>query len=175
MDLSDRIRTLLKEEYDSSTYEAMAKKRGLSYAHIRGIILGEKDPLHMQLDMLFRLFPHARIELEPGAGSVTGTATAGSGTAIVGHHIQTGGNGARDLDAVLDGVMRSDLDPAAKVAVYQIIRQVREQSAPERAPASDPAGPARTCPKCGGSFWVPPNCGKSVTCPHCSRRVKIKS
>ena len=80
----------------------------------------------MQLGMLFRLFPHARIELEPGAGSVSGTATAGSGTAIVGHHIQTG---TRDLDSVLDRVMASELDPAAKVTVYQIIRQVREARA----------------------------------------------
>ena len=85
--LGDKVRTALQSEYQSGgTYQSIAKAHGISFSYVRGIILGVNPPGGLTLDIVERMFPAARLELDPGS-AVPG-ASVGSMSLVGNHSIQ---------------------------------------------------------------------------------------
>lgn len=86
MEIYKEILDLLKNEYSAgATYQEMAGKKKVSYSYLRGLMNGVNPPEKLSLEVLFKLFPRAQINLNAGE-TINGNATTGNGPAIVGHH-----------------------------------------------------------------------------------------
>lgn len=123
MKLYEDILKSLKQEYDSgATYQEMAKRKGLSYYHLRSFITGKRPVNKLSLEMLFKLYPDAVVYLF--GDRISGAAASKNGIAVgdnIGGRISSG---ADYLSAVISAVMSSDLDDAAKVKVCKIITSI---------------------------------------------------
>lgn len=115
MDIEKEIIERLRTEYNSgATYQQMSKTHNVSVQHIRALMVGSRSVNCMTLDTLRKLFPRVKIILDPGPGDDTHSAPADTGAPMLG--------------TVIEAVMSAaDLDPAAKVRLYEIIRQVQRR------------------------------------------------
>ena len=85
--LADGIKSRLILEYKGgATYQQIANAHNASYSYVRGIILGTYPPGRLSLDIVERMFPGARLELDPGS-AVPG-ASVGSMSLVGNHSIQ---------------------------------------------------------------------------------------
>lgn len=69
MSLAELIRNALRERNKTATYAQIEAATGVSATYVHNIVSGKRDPNGITLHVLLRLFPHARIELEPGVAS----------------------------------------------------------------------------------------------------------
>ena len=64
MHIYDEILERLRNEYEKgATYKEIAKEKNISYSYLRGIINGVNPPEKLSLELLFKIFPHATINL----------------------------------------------------------------------------------------------------------------
>ena len=57
---------------NGATYQEMACRKKISYSYLRGLMTGTNPPEKLSLDVLFKLFPKATINLHGGASGSNG-------------------------------------------------------------------------------------------------------
>ena len=69
MGLSEEIVAAIRERYMAgATYAELSEQTGVSASYIRHILNGKRDPMKLSIDIIFRLFPTARIMLSEDTG-----------------------------------------------------------------------------------------------------------
>lgn len=135
MGIKEQILALLKKEYqDGATYQEMSTRHNVSTQHVHDLTVGKNKVGKMSLDTLMRMFPRARIDLEPSGETTVSDETAADSL-------------PPQFEDVIDAVMTSELEPAAKVKLYEIIHKIdRKQSrrAARRADLPDDRDPTVT-------------------------------
>ena len=75
MGLSEEIVAAIRAKYiEGATYAELSAEAGVSAPYIRHILNGKRDPMKLSLDFFLRLFPSARIELDPSVRGAERTA-----------------------------------------------------------------------------------------------------
>lgn len=119
----------LREMHNSGkSYEDIARITGVSRTAVAEILAGKRHIKNPSVSMLLKVFPKAEIHLE-GAHN---TSIADRGGVSVQDISVSGGNNnffsqqKEVIKKITDAVMTSDLDPEAKVKVYNIIKENSE-------------------------------------------------
>ena len=122
MQITDEIFARLKKEYDGgATYQELARKHNLSYEYIRGLILGKRPLEKISIDILFRMFPNARFDLEPSANITAANSGVNNGVIGINHGTVSAASVEAFRHKIQDEIIRADVDSESKVKILNII------------------------------------------------------
>lgn len=120
----EQIETQLKKMHENLSFEEMSKRLGVAPSSLSGILNGSRPMKNPSLDLLLKVFPRCKIDLD--GNSYISSADHG-GVSV--QDISVSGNGNNFFSAensriskITDAVMTSDLPAESKVKVYQIIK-----------------------------------------------------
>ena len=115
MDIYQEILELLKKEYsEGSTYQKMAEDKNVSYSYLRGLLNGINPPEKLSLEILFKLFPRAAINLNGDKIIANGHQAIGINNGTV----------TQSMDSVIDKILSTDdLTAEEKIKVLKVLKQ----------------------------------------------------
>lgn len=116
---ANEILRVLKEEYEKSTYQEMAKRHNISYTHLYDIMQGKRPTDCLTLKKLNTMFPDATLHLYGDKVTITANQNHGN---VVG--VNNGAIGGDCLSAVLDKLLATDeLTAEEKVKVIKVLKK----------------------------------------------------
>ena len=115
MDIYQEILELLTKEYsEGSTYQKMAEDKNVSYSYLRGLLNGINPPEKLSLEILFKLFPRAAINLNGDKIIANGHQAIGINNGTV----------TQSMDSVIDKILSTDdLTAEEKIKVLKVLKQ----------------------------------------------------
>lgn len=122
--ISFEVRDFLKKQYVSGeTYKAMAKRYGLSYSYLRGIITGEYPAEGLTLATLEKISPQATISLSGGGcHEATGKNSATNIASPAAVAIAGDGDRLKDCrQAAIDEIINLDIPDDIRTKVLRIL------------------------------------------------------
>lgn len=116
---ANEILSVLKKEYEKSTYQQMAKDHGIAYTYLYDIMQGKRSIDGLTLKKINKMFPDAVLHLYGDKVTITAPQNQGN---VVGVN-----NGAIETDclsAVLDKLLATeDLTAEEKVKVIKVLKK----------------------------------------------------
>ena len=113
------ILRVLKEEYEKSTYQEMAKRHNISYTHLYDVMQGKRSVDGLTLKNINKMFPDATLHLYGDKVTITANQNQGN---VVG--VNNGAIGGDCLSAVLDKLLATDeLTAEEKVKVIKVLNK----------------------------------------------------
>ena len=126
MDVIQEIEKVLRDVYSSGlTQQEMAERMGVSQVHVGRLLSGKRKIEKMELETFLKLFPNAQVILNAESATSGNYSPIVKGKQSVGINNGTIHNCEQDIEhfrhKIQDEVIRSDVEPEAKVKILNII------------------------------------------------------